>query len=151
MAAATIEDWWATRLNGPVLDATGVGAITHALSRGDSGELNATYGLFHEGVLQLVFTDANGDALPGAEHFFPVSPDRPFTLPPTEMPSAAAVAEVSLIDAAGDPVGVLDRLELAPATAIAESPSLPAAAALGLSYPNPFNAATVMPYTVAVF
>lgn len=145
-----VEDWWATRLRGPVLEVNRAGAVARRLAvELAASSLTGTYGVFHQGTAQVVLTDRSGSALAtGKAH--PVSPTQIWVLE-EQLPllEQAAAAEVRLTDAQGRFIGMLDTLTLPPRTAVLEDrAALPTAFALEPSYPNPFNASVVIPYRV---
>jgi len=147
-----VEEWWATRLRGPVLEVNRAGAVARRLAVAlAAGSLTGTYGVFYQGTAQVVLIDKSGRVLAeGQAH--PVTPAQTFALDEQlPVPEQAATAEVRLTDAQGRFIGALDTLTLPPRTAVLEDrAALPAGFALGPSYPNPFNASVAIPYRVPV-
>ena len=145
-----VEDWWATKLHGPVLDVNAAGAVAGRLRIEDS-RLRGTYGVFHQGTVRLAYIDAGSDVL----YRSPPQPVHPFeTLVldqvPRDLPDVGPIViQAEIYDSNGEWVGVLDRLELdSPPTAVAGNGPAPSHFALGASYPNPFNPQVTIPFSL---
>ncbi|MBI2505379.1 MAG: hypothetical protein HYW07_19375 [Candidatus Latescibacteria bacterium] len=106
-----VEDWWATKVKGPILRVNQVGAIARRLTV-DGGGANGRYGVFYIGTARLVFLDAKLQVLgQGARH--PVTPLETFSLDEeVDMPEGTTRVEVWVENAARERVGVLDSAEL---------------------------------------
>ena len=143
-----IEDWWAAKVNGPILAVNRVGAMAQKL-RLDGGKATATAGVFHEGTAQLVFVGGDGSML-GQGGARAVTPLRTFVLDEeVVVPEGTMSAEIRVMSEAGDMIGVLDRVEgLVPTAVTGEQKALPQRFELRQSYPNPFNASVVIDYRV---
>jgi hypothetical protein len=108
------EQWYATRLHGPILAVNPAGAITTQLDyQGASGRLGGTYGVFYAGTVHAVFLAADGTVLgQGAPH--PVTPLESFALVEgVTLPPNTARIELRLSSPAGQFDGLLDALALA--------------------------------------
>lgn len=143
-----VEDWWATRLEGPVTGAGPAGAVARPLVM-VQGHLRGTYGPFHSGTIEAIYFDAAGAEVRrgGVYDVTPMDPMDPLEL--RETPLAAARVELHAIDASGRDLGIIDAVDLRLITAVEESAGRePARFALDPAYPNPFNSATVIPYRV---
>ncbi|HUT32518.1 MAG TPA: hypothetical protein VNE39_03475 [Planctomycetota bacterium] len=112
-----VQDWYAARCPGPVVDITDAGVVAAPLSllRGQGGTwLAGTFGLFAVGRAAVVFHGANGAEVArfdcGA-----VTPLRPFVLNRTvDVPAKATRIALEVRDPAGNPVGHLGRIDLPP-------------------------------------
>lgn len=106
-----VEDWYAARCKGPILEVNRAGAIQKGLCverRGDSLSLRGTYGVFHQGWVEVVFKDAEGREV-GVGGTYEVSPLRTFLLRGTfALPPEARGVELELYDGDGRSVGTLD-------------------------------------------
>lgn len=145
-----VEQWWATRMRGPVRAVSEAGAVARSLDADRlTGELSGTYGVFHRGWATVALLDGRGGQV-GAGRRHPVTPAETFALRETvSFPAAAVRAVVRLEAASGEVIGELDRLELPVATSVADaSQSQPDHAALGQAYPNPFNASVTLPFSM---
>jgi len=142
------EDWWAAKVNGPILEVNPVGAIAGRLKL-EAGKLTGTYGVFHEGTGQVTFVGGDGKVL-GTGPSSAVTPLATFGLEEeVEVPTGAARVEIRVLDLEGNLIGVLDAAELPSPTSVEEEQeSLPGDFSLRQSYPNPFNASVVIEYRV---
>ena len=142
------EDWWATKLNGPILFANNVGAIATRLHLdAGSGQLRATYGVFHEGNAQLVFKDAQQNVL-GSSESDPVTPQATFELNATvSIPAGTKLIDVQVKNLKDEVVGVLESANADAFTAVpgAITPA-PRDFWLAQNHPNPFNPGTRIQY-----
>jgi hypothetical protein len=115
--ATLVQDWYAARCAGPVLDVTEAGIVSSPLSLlrgGGKTWVAGTFGVFWVGRAAAVFRGAGGAELARVD-CGPVSPLQPFTLdrvvaPPQETREVAL--EVS--DAAGNVIGHLGKVHLGP-------------------------------------
>ena len=105
------EDWWAARVQGPVLQVNQADAIAQRL-RLEGDFLSATCGVFYEGKARLVFIGGDGKVL-GESQEHVVTPLETFILrEKTKVPQGAVRAELRVSDPGGVPIGVLDAVEL---------------------------------------
>jgi hypothetical protein len=114
-------DWYATRLDGPILKASEAGACKQRLAvqrLGQRGRVTGHFGVFHQGTIELTGLPAGDskDAKPVALGSYYVTPLEPVVLE-VEVALAPAVGTLvlSLRDADGQVLGELDRVVLAPA------------------------------------
>ncbi len=144
-----IENWWAAKVRGPVLDVNTIGAIASRLSYSPATQtLSAIYGVFHTGTAYVAFVDANGQILSEGKSF-PVSPLSEFQLRDTlVVPSGANIIEVRIYNTNNGLIGVLESTNVSTLlTGMNNAGSdRPSHFQLGQNYPNPFNATTIIHY-----
>ena len=145
------ENWWAAKVRAPILEVNPVGAIARRLAYNSATQaLTAIYGTFHEGTAQVVFFDATRRILyTGQQHA--VSPLMEIQLQDTiTIPNGAQTAEIQVRNSKGDFVGVLDSADISEfSTGIdRKTPAFPLEYRPASNYPNPFNPATTIKFTV---
>lgn len=130
------EDWYAAKLQGPVLSVNSSGAVEEHLKI-QNGKITGRFGIFHTGTARLSYTDGNGNEL-GSGSAWPVTPLETFVLDETDtIPSNTAVVELMTYDPSGHMNGIVD-LALAGPTVMT----------LPQNFPNPFKAATTLQCSV---
>lgn len=115
-SAKLVQDWYAARCPGPILDVTEAGAISSPLSilRDSAGKtwVAGTFGLFYVGTAALVFRDSQGTELRKQDCGI-VGPFEPLVLNlPTEIPTGTAEVILEIRGADGKQVGHLGRILL---------------------------------------
>ena len=114
-------DWYATRLDGPILKAGPAGACKHLLAiarDGKRGRVSGLFGVFHHGTVDLIGLPT-GDAKTGKPvslGSYYVSPLEPLTLD-VEVTLAPTIGTLALVlrDSDGRDLGELDRVPVPPA------------------------------------
>ncbi|MGA9295035.1 MAG: T9SS type A sorting domain-containing protein [Ignavibacteriaceae bacterium] len=143
------EDWYAAKVNGPILSVNSAGAINSFLKL-DKNVITGNYGVFYIGKAKLVYLNYSGQKIgEGTEHS--VSPLENFDLSESvTLPESTEKVRLNFYDENGNLVHVLDELELNP-TGIADSKEIHIKDfKLKQNYPNPFNPGTVILYQVPV-
>jgi hypothetical protein len=144
------ENWWAAKVNGPILGVNNVGAITsHADFDSTTGMLTGTFGVFYVGTAQAFFVDCQGNILgQGQEHA--VTPLETFVLEEAlTVPEKTSRIEIRVTDEAGNLVGVLDVVQLSASTNVSTNNDLiPKSMKLYQNYPNPFNPTTTIRFSL---
>ena len=142
------ENWYAAKVNGPILTVNHLGAVeTHLQFDPSNGEMYGAYGVFHVGAAKLLFLDGLGAEI-GEGGTFTVTPLEKFVIEQKiSVPQSAETAEIRLFDADGTLLGVLDTVSADQITGVKSEP-LPAAFALLRSYPNPFNPTTMIEFNL---
>jgi hypothetical protein len=130
------EDWYAARLQGPVLAVNHSGAVEEHLTA-QNGKFTGRFGVFHSGSVRLSYVDGSGTEL-GSGEIIPVTPLETLVLDETDtIPAGAAAVELKLFDSSGGELGILDRVSVGSA-----------GSALSQNYPNPFRAATKLQVSI---
>ena len=143
--------WYATTMNGPILDVNEAGAIEKQLSQNSPTEnITGTFGVFFVGTAKLVVKDASGAILAeGTTHN--ITPLEKLVIDEfLEMPVDVALIEIMVYDYSGKEVGSLnsvtpDQLALVKT----QKATLPENSILLQNYPNPFNPATTINYVIS--
>lgn len=147
-----IENWWAAKVRGPVLDVNTIGVVAGRLSYNPATQtLSAFYGVFHKGTARIAFVDSNNQILSEGLSF-PVSPLAEFQLQDTlVIPDRAKTIEVRIYNTQGELIGILDSTSVSDIlTTVEENPPVIASAyRLAQNYPNPFNPSTKISFSVA--
>ncbi|MBL7222826.1 MAG: hypothetical protein ISS72_03140 [Candidatus Brocadiae bacterium] len=113
-----VQDWYAARCPGPVVDVTDAGVVSAPLSllRGSEGDTWAagTFGAFVVGTAAIVFRDGKGKEL-GRLDCGVVSPFEPIVLHRrVELPPTTSQVALEVSGAEGKPVGHLGKILLGP-------------------------------------
>ncbi len=143
------EDWFAAKVNGPILNVNSVGAV-NAFLKLNNNLITGNYGVFYAGKAKLVFLDKSGQTIgEGTEHN--VSPLENFNLSESvNIPGNTEKIQLRVYDENGNLINILDELSLNP-TGINDNKEIRKREFnLNQNYPNPFNPATVISYQVPV-
>ena len=141
------EDWYAARVNGPILNINSAGAVNTFLKL-DNNVITGNYGVFYVGKAKLVFVDNAGQKLgEGTEHN--VSPLENFDLSESiTLPDSTEKIQLCLYDENETLIDVLDELDLN-ATGITNNKEIHIKDFnLKQNYPNPFNPSTKIEYSI---
>ena len=143
------EDWYAAKVNGPILNVNPAGAINSFLKL-DNNVISGNYGVFYTGKAKLVFIDNSGQKI-GEGTEYNVSPSENFNLSETvSLPDSTEKVELNVYDKNGNLINILDELPLNP-TGIADINKIRINDfILKQNYPNPFNPVTVIRYEVPI-
>jgi len=146
------EDWWAAKMEGPVLDVNPCGARGAKLKYNTASQLlSARYGVFHEGTVKVAYS-TNIDQYLLSNQLFAVSPLEQFQLLETvTLPDSANTIFVKLFNLKGDLIGILDSISRSQLLTVDEpkSPARVSDFQLESNYPNPFNGGTVLTFSCA--
>ncbi|NQT88401.1 hypothetical protein HQ560_16665, partial [bacterium] len=108
-----VQDWYAARCPGPVVDVTDAGVVSKPLSvlRDDRRTwVEGVFGVFHLGAAAIVFRDANGAELDRSA-VGPVDPRAVLRLDHTiTLPDRTAEVSLEIADARGKALGHLGRI-----------------------------------------
>ncbi|MFZ1977344.1 MAG: T9SS type A sorting domain-containing protein [Bacteroidota bacterium] len=145
------ENWWAAKVQAPILEVNSIGAIARRLSYNPVTQiLSSTCGIFYEGIAQTVFLDVNRQILSeGRQHN--VSPLNEIQLQDTTaIPNETKTVEIQVHNVNGDLIGVLDSADVSQllTDVIPKTPALPLEYHPASNYPNPFNPSTTISFTV---
>lgn len=115
-------DWYATRLDGPILKAGPAGACKHRLSLARAGQrarVTGTFGVFHQGTVDLLGLPQDAKTgKPVALGSYYVSPLEPIALDvEVTLSSAISTLAVVLRDSDGRDLGEIDRVAVPPGEA----------------------------------
>ena len=139
-----IIDWWAAKVNGPILNVNNVGAVNQFLKL--SGEtLTGNYGIFHVGTVKAVFiNDAGIVAGEGLENA--VTPLENFAYSEiVSIPENTSRIELRAYTPDGTMIGTLDGDDLENLTGVKTATKRQFTTfELSQNYPNPFNPSTQM-------
>jgi len=122
-SATLVQEWFAARCPGPVVDVTDAGVVSSPLTllRGEGVWAAGTFGVFHVGAASLVVRDGGGAEL-GRFDCGLVHPHRTFVLNRRiELPPAAAQVLLEVRDPEGKVVGDLGTIILGGAAATPRS------------------------------
>jgi hypothetical protein len=112
-----VENWYAARSLGPVLDVKAAGLVTKKLTvlrSADSVTLTGTFGVFYSGKAKTQFFDASGAVVATADSVNVVPNDSLRIDRKLGVPAGAASLRVALFDAAGTLIGALDSAAVPP-------------------------------------
>ncbi len=141
------EDWYAAKVNGPILNVNSAGAV-NAFLKLDSNLLTGNYGVFYVAKAKLVFLNNSGQKIgEGTEHN--VSPLENFNLSESiTLPDSTEKVQLCICDENGSLINVLDELDLNLTGITNSKESRIKDFNLKQNYPNPFNPSTVISYQV---
>jgi hypothetical protein len=123
------EDWYAARMQGPVLSVSSVGAVQEDLKI-ENGRITGRFGVFYTGSARLSYLDEDGMEL-GSGKEWPVTPLETFVLDETDtIPAGTRVVQLTVQSSS---IGVLSAVSIG-------SPG--PAASLTRNFPNPFSRVT---------
>lgn len=144
------EDWWAAKVNGPILGVNNVGAIASKMRMDDKGNLSAMYGVFYTGTAKVVYLDGNEVLGEGDTH--QVTPLETFTLEEQlSVTPGTTRFEVRVYNHQGTLVGAIESAAYPLSTSVGQDMNRsPENYALLQNYPNPFNPATTIEFTLPV-
>jgi len=145
------QDWYATTMNGPILDVNKAGAIEKRLSQDDQTENFAgTFGVFQIGTAKLVAKDTSGAILAeGTTHN--ITPLEKLEINESlALTAEMASIEIIVYDYSGKEVGSIDSITPEQISTL-ETPTtiLPEKSTLYQNYPNPFNPVTTINYELS--
>lgn len=144
-----VEDWYAAKMFGPVLDANHVGAVAQSLSyeKGTS-HLMASYGIFYEGTAHVVFLDESGAVLAEGQSY-DTSPLNEFKIDETlQQPAGAQIVEVRAYNKAGEMIGAVESKPVEMISSVNNEVLPPSTFQLEQNYPNPFNPSTMIKFSI---
>ncbi|MBN2411550.1 T9SS type A sorting domain-containing protein [candidate division KSB1 bacterium] len=144
------ENWWASKVNGPIQGVNNAGAIAEKLNLTDYGTIRADYGVFYEGTAKIVFLDGNevlGEGKPQQ-----VTPLETYKLrEQLRVPEGTTRVEVWVYDFNGTFVGVLESASYPLPTTVGQDMNRPPENFdLLQNYPNPFNPVTTIKFNLPV-
>jgi hypothetical protein len=145
-----IEDWWAAKVNGPILSVNSTGAVKSFEYDIDNERFNGEFGVFFIGKARLEFTDITGVVLDSSDTY-DVTPLETFILDDTTaIPGSADSVQVVLLDNANHRIGILVSKSVSEMiTGIKQLNSNQSTGfELKQNYPNPFNPETSIRYSI---
>jgi len=143
------EDWWAAKVNGPIISVTKAGAVRSFEYDKDTKRFTGEFGVFHIGKARLEFTDSSG-ILIDTSLSYTVTPLETFTLnDSTKIPFLADSVHVVVIDNENIRGTLISRTTEDLITGIKSLTNyIPTGFKLEQNYPNPFNPITKITYFV---
>jgi len=108
-----VENWYAARSLGPVVDVNAVGLITKKLSvqqTADSVTLSGTFGLFYPGTVKMQFCNASATVVTTADSAAVLPSDSLRVNKKLRLPPGAVRIRLEAFDAAGMLIGILDSV-----------------------------------------
>ncbi|MEJ2051516.1 MAG: FlgD immunoglobulin-like domain containing protein [Calditrichota bacterium] len=142
------QDWYATTMNGPILDVNKAGAIERQLCQNtQTGNIEGTFGVFHIGTAKLVTKDASGTILTEGTTHNITSLEKLEINESLELPAEMASIEIVVYDYTGKEVGSINSVTSEQLTSVeAKTETLPENLTLLQNYPNPFNPTTTIQF-----
>ncbi|MBN2000837.1 T9SS type A sorting domain-containing protein [candidate division KSB1 bacterium] len=145
------QDWYATTMNGPILDVNAAGAIEKRLYQDDQTQnIAGTFGVFFLGTAKLVVKDASGAVLTeGTVH--DITPLEKLEINESiELPAEMASIEIVVYDYTGKEIGAIESATPDQLSSVeAKISTLPEKTTLLQNYPNPFNSGTKIYYILS--
>jgi len=144
------ENWWATKVNGPIISVTNVGAFKSFEYDKETKLFTGEFGVFYIGKAKLEFTDSSGTII-DTSLSYDVTPLETFILnDSTKIPPLADSVHVVVFDNENNFIGTLiSRTTEDLITGIKSFTNYtPAGFKLKQNYPNPFNPITKINYSV---
>ncbi len=141
-----VEDWYATKLNGPTLHANHVGAVAGKLNyQPETSTLHATYGVFYTGSVSAAFMDKENKII-GWGKVYDVTPQKTLVLnEKVDIPAGTEKINVYLTKSDGYTAGIIESAKLSDITSVRKvNQSIPGHIKLRQNYPNPFNPTTII-------
>jgi hypothetical protein len=108
-----VENWYAARSLGPVLDVNGAGLITKRLAAqqtADTVALTGTFGVFYPGTVKTQFCNASGSVVAIADSVAVLPSDSLRVNKKLGVPAGATIIRLAALDAAGTLIGTLDSV-----------------------------------------
>lgn len=108
-----VENWYAARSLGPVLDVNAAGLVTNKLKAqqsGDSVTLTGTFGIFHSGKVKTQFCNASGAIVTLVDSTAVLPSDSLRVNRKLRVPAGAVLIRLAAFNAAGISVGTLDSV-----------------------------------------
>jgi hypothetical protein len=108
-----VENWYAARSLGPVLDVNAAGLITKRLTAqqtADTATLTGTFGVFYPGKVKTQFCNATGGVVAIADSVAVLPTDSLRVNKKLGVPAGAVGIRLAAFDAAGTPIGTLDSV-----------------------------------------
>jgi hypothetical protein len=144
------ENWWATKVNGPILSVTDAGAVKSFKYDITAKRFTGEFGVFHTGKARLEFTDSSGIVI-DTSLSYDVTPLETFILnDSTKIPPLADSVNIVIFDNENNFIGIL--ISRTTEDLITDIKSFtnytPAGFKLKQNYPNPFNPVTKINYSV---
>ncbi|MBN2102493.1 T9SS type A sorting domain-containing protein [bacterium] len=135
-------NWWAAKVNGPILNVNNVCAVNHFLSLSDES-ITGNYGVFYTGKAKTVFLDEAG-AILGEGQEWDVTPLDNFSYSESvSFPANTARIELRIYKLGGELIGILDSADISDLTNIQSQAYCKISTfKLSQNYPNPFNPST---------
>jgi hypothetical protein len=147
-----VEDWYATRVYGPILAVNESGAVENKLVwDAYTKVLSGKFGVFYVGQAQIAFIDKNGGVIEKGNSYN-VTPMEKFELAETitSVPENTDTIQLILQDANGKQIGVLDQFAMSEAVKVNYHDQKQVSAfALNQNYPNPFNPTTTIQFSLS--
>ena len=143
------EDWYAAKVNGPILNVNSAGAINSFLKL-DNNVITGNYGVFYTGKAKLSYLNHEGQKL-GEGNEYNVSPVENFNLSESvTLPDSTETIQLCLYGENENLINILDKLYLNPAGISNYQEAAIKDFDLRQNYPNPFNPVTVISFQVPV-
>jgi len=143
------ENFWAAKVNGPILKVNEIGATARALDFDNTnGNVVGRYGVFYVGTAQALVLNAEGAVLVQGVTY-DVTPLETFSLNEAiDIPEiVGARVAIQVKDYAGNVVGMLDEATVDQMTSVDNDPTTqPDRVQLAQNYPNPFNSRTMIAF-----
>jgi hypothetical protein len=141
------ENWYAAKVNGPILNVNSAGAINSFLKL-DTNVITGNYGIFYVGKAKLVYLDNSGQKI-GEGTEYNVSPLENFNLSESvTLPDGTELVQLCVYDENEKLINILDELTLNPTGITNRKEIRIKDFDLKQNYPNPFNPNTVISYQV---